>query len=230
MSRIAGLASLLLCLNILGSGQSPDVQRMEITLEQKSGEKKAATQATEVEPGHVFVTGDRIRFRFTPNFDGYLYVMSRGTSGSYSVLFPGGDTGLDNHIRSAHTYLLPPDGDGWFGVTGPAGHDIVYFVVTPSRLTDGASPPVPALPPAQQSPIVMTPRCNDAIFRARGECVDSTAGPKAVGEQEALPRNLPAGHEASRDLVIIRKDKTAVVSSPAPLSSPAIYEFHVAHK
>ena len=63
--------------------------------------------------------------------------MSRGTSGAYSVLFPGADTGLDNHIRSAHTYLLPADGDGWFGVTGPAGNDVVYFVVTPSRLTDG---------------------------------------------------------------------------------------------
>ena len=41
---------------------------------------------------------------------------------------------------------------------------------------------------------------------------------------------ISADHEASRDLVIIRKDKTAVISSPAPLSSPAIYEFHVAHK
>src|SRR5580658_494168 len=103
MSRIAGLA-LCLCLNVLGLGQSPEIQRMEIALE-----KKIAAQATEVEPGHVFVTGDRIRFRFTPNFDGYLYVMSRGTSGAYSVLFPGADTGLDNHIRSAHSYLLPAD-------------------------------------------------------------------------------------------------------------------------
>jgi len=47
----------------------------------------------------------------------------------------------------------------------------------------------------------MKPRCNDEVFKARGECVDSGAGPKALAPGEALPRDLTeAANGASRDL------------------------------
>ena len=36
----------------------------------------------------------------------------------------------------------------------------------------------------------MTPRCDDAMFRARGECIDTSAGPKNVTSRELLPDNL----------------------------------------
>ena len=72
----------------------------------------------------------------------------------------------------------------------------------------------------------MTPRCNDELFRARGDCIDLSAGPKAAGD------NLPDGFSGltARDLFFIRKDKASVVSSPEPLDGPVVYEFHVAHK
>jgi hypothetical protein len=195
---------------------------MEILLEKEVNGKPSV-----VEPGHVFEAGDRVRFRFTPNFGGTLFVMDRGTSGSYTMLFPKEDTGLNDKIESGKAYLLPATDQGWFKITGPAGHDVVYFVVTSGKGGTTVTPvPVPHLPPPESAPPSMTPRCNDEMFRARGDCVDLTAGPKTAGDK--LPGSLSG--MTARDLFIIRKDKASVVSSPEPVSGPVVYEFHVAHK
>ena len=45
--------------------------RMEIVLEQRSGDEWVVR-----DPGHVFENGDRVRFRLTTNFAGYLYVIT----------------------------------------------------------------------------------------------------------------------------------------------------------
>ena len=181
--------------------QDPAPVRMEITLEKNSGGK-----ITAMEPGHVFEPGDLVRFRFTPDFDGSLYVMERGTSGAVALMFPKDETGLDNKVQKGKTYVIPATEDGWFRVTGPPGHDIVYWFVTP--VTTAAHAPALPAPPA-----AITPRCNDALFRARGDCIDSSAGPKASGS-----------------LFSILKNKVTVIGSTAPLDAPAAYEFHVAHK
>lgn len=196
---------------------------MEILLEKEDHGK-----AIVMEPGHVFESGDRVRFRFTPNFSGTLFVMGRGTSGSYSMLFPKEETGTNDRITAGKTYLLPATEHGWFRITGPPGHDIVYFVVTSAAGGASVTPmPVPHMPaPSEEKPVEMTPRCNDELFRARGDCVDLSAGPKKAGD--SLPSNL-SGMKA-RDLFFIRKDKATVVGSPQALDTPTVYEFHVAHK
>lgn len=212
--------ALALLLTLLARAQTP--QQMEITLERKMG-----TTAQIVDPGHVFERNDLIRFRFQPNFNGYLYVMNRGTGGSFTLLFPRADIGTANLIESNKEYLLPAAGSGWFGIAGPAGHDVVYWLVSPTKLDDRAAP---ALPPAGDATQPMTPRCNDAIFRARGECVDSTAGPKPVAPGEPLPTNLATIPTTPRDLFFMQRDKSVLVGSPTALAGPVIYEFHVAHK
>ncbi len=195
---------------------------MEILLEKEDHGK-----ATVMEPGHVFESGDRLRFRFTPNFAGTLFVMDRGTSGSYTLLFPKEETGTNDRIEGGKAYLLPSTDKGWFRVEGPAGHDVVYFVVTPAKAGANVTPVlVPHLPPPGAADPSMTPRCNDELFRARGDCIDLTAGPKAAGDK--LPGDLSG--MTPRDLFFIRRDKASVVSSPGPLEGPAVYEFHVAHK
>ena len=69
------------------------------------------------------------------------------------------------------------------------------------------------------------------MFRARGECIDTYAGPKNVNSRELLPDNLAqVPSESSGDLMFMRKQHTAVVSSPVPLKGPVIYEFRLAHK
>jgi len=216
------IVTLLTLLVPLADGQPASPLRMEILLEKEDHGKVAV-----VEPGHVFESGDRLRFRFMPNFDGTLFVMDRGTSGSYTLLFPKEETGTNDRIEAGQAYLLPATDKGWFRITGPAGHDVVYFVVTAAKAGAAVTPvPVPHLPPPGEAPPGMTPRCNDELFRARGECIDPSAGPKAAGDR--LPGGLSA--LASRDLFFIRQDKASVVSSPQPPEGPVVYEFHVAHK
>ncbi len=57
--------------------------RMVVVLEALRG-----STWTAIDPGLVLHQKDRVRFRFKSNFDGYLYVSDRGTSGSYDLLFP----------------------------------------------------------------------------------------------------------------------------------------------
>jgi hypothetical protein len=200
--------------------------RMEIMLERMDGGKWKT-----VDPGLVFAQNDRVRFHFRTNFDGYLYVMNRSTSGKYEQLFPRDETGQDNRISADTEYTVPAT-QTVFRIAGPAGHEVIYWMVTPVKLTDQGAPKYKPLPPPPNDgrpPQNMTPRCDNEIFRARGECVDSSAGPQGVGGEEAVPQNL-AGAARPRDLLFQRKEKSTVVSSMKPLTGPVIYEFRLAHK
>jgi len=195
-------------------------QRMEITLERQQGSQWKA-----VDPGFVFDKGDRVRFRFRANFDGYLYVMDYGTSGSYSLLFPREETGRENRIESGKEYQVPAT-QAWFRIDGPPGHDIVYWLVSPMALANSTG-----LPRTKQPPKTLLPRCDDSIFRARGLCIDSSAGLRGIPETEALPENLKGVPRArSRELVIMRKEDSSLVSSPVPLTGPVVYQFRLAHR
>lgn len=203
-------------------------QRMEITVERMEG-----GQWKTVDPSLVFTENDQIRFRFRANFAGYLYVMNQSTSGNYTQLFPREDTGRQNRINNNREYLVPAT-DGSFRVAGPAGHDILYWMVSPIEI--GGAPggsPVPPPPERSVAPLApITPRCDDTLFRARGECLDSSAGPKGLTNSRDLPPNLMsvAQQPPENELYFIRDRKSAVVASPKPLSGPVIYEFHLAHK
>ena len=209
------------------SGSQPDgPHRMEILLERMNG-----PQWIKVDPRLVFAQNDRVRFRFRANFSGYLYVMDRTTSGKYEQLFPRDETGQDNRIAAGKDYLIPAT-DTVFRIAGPPGQEIIYWLVSPVELGEGGHKykPLPPPPPADQRlPQNMTPRCDDSIFRARGECVDSTAGPQRIAQGEKLPQNL-AGKGQSRDLTFMRNENTSVVASETPLTGPVIYEFRLAHK
>lgn len=199
------------------------VHRMELMLDRLDG-----TTWRAIDPGLVLAQGDRVRFRFRTNFDGYLYVMNQSTSGRYEQLFPRPETGQDNHVAAGKEYQVPATATV-FRIAGPPGHEIVYWLVTPARLVD--SPPHPAPPPERKTaPLTLLPRCDDAILKARGDCIDTSAGPKLVPRDAELPQNLAAAGAGGRDLLFMRQKDTAVVSSPEPLHGPILYEFHLAHR
>lgn len=193
--------------------------RMEIMLERLDGE----TWRT-IDPGLVLSSGDRVRFRYRTNFDGYLYVTNLGTSGKYDQLFPRQDTGQDNRITSARDYQVPATSSA-FRIAGPAGFETVYWLVSPSHVSE---PPHWDL---QGPKIKITPRCDDTILKARGDCIDSSAGPKLVPRGVELPQPLAdAAGQGRRDLLFMRQEGKSVISSPVPLTGPVIYEFRLAHK
>jgi hypothetical protein len=70
-------------------------------------------------------------------------------------------------------------------------------------------------PPPKELPSSMTPRCDDTLFKARGACIDTAAGPQA---------------RDSEGLVFMREKQSSVISSTVPLKAPVVYEFHLAHR
>jgi Domain of unknown function (DUF4384) len=226
--RWAALGSLA-CALCSQSRAGEGAYRMEILLDRLDA---GAWHA--VDPGLVLEHSDRVRFRFRTNFDGYLYVLNQSTSGKYEQLFPREETGQDNRVRAGSEYQVPAT-NTLFRIDGPAGHEIVYWLVSPVRLSEGLERPSP--PPQKgaagkpPSAPALIPRCDDSILRARGDCIDNGAGLKLVPRDGQLPPSLAgAAGQNSKDLLLLRQKDTSVVSSPGPLDGPVIYEFHLAHR
>jgi len=197
--------------------------RMELMLERYDGGTWKS-----IDPALVLAQGDRVRFRFHTDFDGYLYVTNQSTSGKYEQLFPRAETGQDNRIVAGKDYQVPATSVA-FKIAGPPGHEVVYWLVSPARLNDiPARPTAPT--PGTTTPLTLMPRCDDAVMKARGDCVDTTAGPKLIPRDVDVSKELAAANAASRQLFFVREQNTAVISSPAPLTGPVIYEFQLAHR
>lgn len=222
---IRGLAAITLAAAVAAApalAQSRTMQqgahRMEITLERL---ERGSWHA--IDPGLVLAQGDRVRFRFHTNFDGFLYVTNYSSSGKYGQLFPREETGRDNRIASGQPYQVPETATV-FKIAGPAGYETVYWLVSPTRLT--APPATPAA-----KPLTLSPRCDDAILKARGDCIDSSAGPKLIPREVELPQDLAqAAGDGRRELLFMRQENKAVISSPEPLTGPVVYEFRLAHR
>ena len=199
--------------------------RMELVLERLDRDTWRA-----IDPGLVLAQGDRVRFKFRTNFDGFLYVMNQSTSGTYEQLFPRDETGQDNAISASKEYQVPATSAA-FRIAGPAGYETVYWLVTPARLNDTV-PRYQPPPAAKSPPPTLIPRCDDTILKSRGDCIDPSAGPKLVPRGEPLPQNLtgPGVGREQRDLLFLRQKDTAVISSPVPLNGPVIYEYRLAHR
>lgn len=192
--------------------------RVEITLERETPSGWEA-----VNPGLILEGDDLVRFRIKSNTDGYLHVTNRGTSGAYDSLFPSADAGEENRIQAGKQYRIPQT-SGAFRLNGPAGHDVVYWILSPQPLPSSYRPlsGAPASPPA---PDGMLPRCDETVLRARGECIDSSAGVRQSQERGSNETAL-----RSRELLFVQKKKSSVVSAPEGLTGPVIFEFRIAHK
>jgi hypothetical protein len=209
-------------------------RRMDLVLEQKKGESVQV-----MDPTHVFNDGNLIRFRLRSAVDGYLYVINQGSSRKIEQLFPRDELRQSRQIIMGKDYLVPASGNGWFAVKDPPGYETVYFLISPIDLGDslpdpasqaGVSPPVQA---DSESPAfaTATPRCDDDLFKARGECLDSGAGVKPMQKGESLPDKLPhLPASTSRDLVIVKDSKDTSISSTQPFDGPAVYRFKIAHR
>lgn len=199
---------------------------VSIRLEQKQGDTvRTVPQDT------VFHNGDILRFRLNSRIAGYLYVVDQGTSGETDTLFPAaGTTEEDNRIEPNRVQVIPANGDGWFQVSGPAGFDVLYFVVSASPMRLPPSVPGKSAPDSKPGPILL-PRCDDAIFKEKGDCIDHSAGIAPLAPGAAVPRELvPLARTASRD-IILTDDGDGTAIQPAPRAAfPIIYTFRLAHR
>lgn len=213
---VSGLLGLSLC-----AAEAPRT-KMEITLERKEGSVWKA-----LDPTLVLASGDVVRFRFKANFNGFLYVTNYGTSGESTLLFPREETGSNNAIRSGREYLIPAT-EAVLRIAGPPGYESVYWLVSPVALTNRFD--MTPSRPSNYRPPVLRPRCDDTTMRARGLCIDTSAGPRAVREKDDLPQELaPMRSATSRELTIVQQRNQSVVSPAGAAGGPVLYEFRLAH-
>jgi len=180
-------------------------QWLELTLERQHGDAWKP-----VAPGLVLESGAKVRFQFQTNFTGFVYVVNHGSSGARAMLFPSPDAGMNNHVREGKTYPVPA-AEAAFRVSGPEGHDVVYWILSPRAL--GEAEALSLAREAAPEPKLI-PRCDESLLRARGECVDTKAGPRLV----------------SRELSIVQKDERTRVSVTSPLARPLVYQYRLAHR
>ena len=196
-------------------------EALEIALEQQIG-----GQAQTVAPKHVFNSGDILRIRVTSDYDGYLYVMDQGTSGHFATVFPSGTAGTENQVHRGQIYSIPSTTDGWFQVSGPPGFDVLYFLLSPEPIATPSAASFAAPGPVSS----LKPRCNDAAFRARGDCLDILAGPAALPKDAPLPAPIaPLAGAASRDITVVTKKDGVTVVPGGSKTAPVIYTFRLAH-
>ena len=200
---------------------------ISIRLEQKHGdETKTVPQNT------VFHTGDILRFRLTSRIAGYLYVVDKGSSGETTTLFPvSTGAGGQNRIEPDQTMVVPAVGDGWFEVSGPSGFDTIYLLVSSTPiLIPPASVPGNQENPQGTTPSNLLPRCNDEIFKARGQCVDPSAGVAPLPPDAPVPRELiPFAKSAARDIILTDDGDGVTVKAAPSAKLPLIYTFRLAH-
>ncbi|MEO8028833.1 MAG: DUF4384 domain-containing protein [Bryobacteraceae bacterium] len=85
----------------------------------------------ETDSDSVFHTGDRIRINVQANDSGFLYVVMRGSSGAWRVLFPARDeAGGDNRVVRGKSYTIPPGKNGQFFFDETGGEEKLFLVLT----------------------------------------------------------------------------------------------------
>jgi hypothetical protein len=84
----------------------------------------------EVSPDTVFRSGDRIRVAAQSNDEGYLYIVMKGASGTWKVLFPSAEVADgSNRVASGRQTLIPPPPDR-FVFDEQAGEERLFIVLS----------------------------------------------------------------------------------------------------
>jgi hypothetical protein len=91
--------------------------------------KRTGDGQSEVNSETEFHAGDRIRLAVEANDDGYLYVVNRGSSGTWKLLFPSAEIkGGDNRIQRRVRYEVPSGYTFTFDEQG--GEEKLFLVLT----------------------------------------------------------------------------------------------------
>ena len=136
--------------------------------------------AVEVAPDTTFASGDRIRFVFEPNVDGFLYVVQRGSTGRWSMLLPHPQIkGGRNAVTRFADVTIPPE--GWFRFDDNPGTEQVFVYLSKEpvdTLPGGARPVVTAqtVEPPTVIELANSVRSRDLVFESEDADADTGAG------------------------------------------------------
>jgi hypothetical protein len=170
----------------------------------------AAGNPAEVDPDSVFHNGDRIQLSVEVNCPGFLYIVHKGTSGNWEVLFPSADiAGGENAVKPGVRYYLPSP-DDVMTMSGQPGEERLMPVFSQVRVKD----------------------LEDLIYSIQAEPVRKKQGQPAAPSRTMLAQNniriddgvLGQLQLTARDLVVEKaKAKPAAASVAAPPHDLAFY-------
>jgi hypothetical protein len=138
-----------------------------------------------VDPDSVFHSGDRIRFVFESSIDGYLYVVQKGSSGRWNVLFPDPRVNQGkNSIQKEQKYDVPAG--KWFTFDSTPGNEQIEVFLSRSAMKElpGFERPVMNVQTVTESVVdELNNKVNsrDLVFEK-----DSNAGQSAAQAPEAV--------------------------------------------
>jgi hypothetical protein len=167
----------------------------------------------EVSPDTVFRSGDRIRVAAQSNGEGYLYIVMKGASGTWKVLFPSaGIADGSNRVAAGRQTLIPPPPDR-FAFDEQAGEERLFIVLSrkpePSLekliYSLGSASPAANEPPKQLLSASLAPVDDALVGRLRNQVYardlvfekvdDATPGDK---KEKAVYVVNPTGSPESR--------------------------------
>lgn len=86
-----------------------------------------------VSPKTTFQAGDKVRFHFSMNFNGYVVILNEGSSGKRSLLFPY--EGVSNRVGMTKDFTVP-QGNDWFEFDQTAGEERVTFIMSKREIQE----------------------------------------------------------------------------------------------
>lgn len=138
-----------------------------------------------VDPDSIFHSGDRIRFIFESSIDGYLYVVQKGSSGRWNVLFPDPRVNQGkNSIQKVQKYDVPVG--KWFIFDSTPGSEQIEVFLSRSAMKElpGFERPmmnVETVPESVVDELNNKVNSRDLVFEKDSESGKSTAqAPEAV--------------------------------------------------
>lgn len=85
---------------------------------------------------HAFKSGERIRFVFKSNKEGYLYLLAIGSSGKGAILFPDNRVNSGNNLVAANKEYKVPFGEKSFVMDSTPGDEKVLVFFSPTEISD----------------------------------------------------------------------------------------------
>jgi hypothetical protein len=194
------------------------VRRMPLGLRYSLLKWTGGRNYQEVDTGTVFRAGDRLRISVEANDSGYLYIVQKGATGTWDVLFPNSGTeGGENRIEAGRRETIPRGGRFTFDenageirlfvVLSRQPEEDLHQLIYSTKGRQGAPQPAPKKPETKPGPMLLAQGGigDDVIEKIKGrvytrdlvfEKVDEEETGQKPGEKAMYVVNAEGGDDA----------------------------------
>lgn len=147
-------------------------------------EKVGGGDAQRVTASTVFHNGDRIRFHLKSNNAGYLYVVTQGTSGRSSYLFPT-KAGESEYIEANRNYTIPSQASIVFDAH--PGKEVIWLFLSNKPLPVGGSGQAVGQSGAASNNVLALNTCGSKdLLVTSPEAIQNQCGPGSGGRAKDI--------------------------------------------